>query len=174
MAGSDAGTGDVDEVDEDFAHLRELLDELPSMERARDALARADAAAAAVEADRRARDAESLLAQADEELVRARAARVEAQARGDSRLVEACERDELFRADSRGLREGPARTLRAQADAAFERAGLASIDQARAALVDDGTRAAWERRIAAYQRDYAETLARCRSAEGQGDGARGA
>lgn len=126
---------------------------------------RSDLASQALDANQRAQTDESLLAQADRDLAAARAALDAAEGKGDYKAVDALRRDVLFRADSRGLREGPARSSRAHADELLAQGGFASVEEARSAVLEDDERKDIARRLSAYQEDYASTLARCQESE---------
>ena len=64
----------------------------------------------------------------------------------------------------RGFRVGPCRNAERALERALEEGPFDAVDDARAALVDYTTLSSLEEEVAAYQRDYAQTLERCERA----------
>ncbi|WP_161961274.1 hypothetical protein, partial [Eggerthella sinensis] len=70
----------------------------------------------------------------------------------------------LQAASWRGFRIGPCQNADRALREALERGPFRTVGDARAACLSAADRAALEADVAAYQRDYAETLARCERA----------
>lgn len=172
-AGEDADSGaDADAL---FAHLQELVDELPRMQELDERLSRAVAAARLEELARDKRTQDGMLRQAQEILDRARAALDRARETGDPEAIETAEREVLAGGQARGIRIAPARNAQDALDEALAQSPFDTLDEALtvfARLAAEGgelaTRAgrdACAARIAAYRRDYDETFAACQAAD---------
>lgn len=159
------------DADAAFAHLEELLDRLPAMQEQGERLAQAHAAERIARlADERETHA-SLLADAEERLRAAEDALAHANAAGatetgvrDRGALDEARRAVLQAASWRGFRIGPCQNSERALREALEAGPFRTVNDARAACLDDADRAALEADVAAYQRDYAETLARCERA----------
>lgn len=137
-----------------FERLASLVDQLPAMEKASARLRRAEAAQAALVAQRELAEAEGLLAAADRQIAEVE----QAQARAARTL--------LFWGQQRGLHVGPANNARAHLAQALRAGGFSDASEAEAALIPENEHDELAERIAHYQRDYAEALAACEEVEG--------
>ena len=148
-----------------FAHLEELVDALPEMQKKGDALAKARAAA---EVAKRAHyvqgqqnELDGILAAMDEHA----RAREEALAAGDA------EREQKERAlvlqygNERGIRKGATESARRALEKVLVAGGFATEAEAKAAELADDALQALAREVEAFQADYAETLAACQAIE---------
>ncbi len=170
-----AGEGADSDADALFAHLQELVDELPRMQELDERLSRAVAAARLEELARDKRTQDGMLRQAQEILDRAQAALDRARETGDPEAIETAEREVLAGGQARGIRIAPARNAQDALDEALAQSPFDTLDEALtvfARLEAEGgelaTRAgrdACASRIAAYRRDYDETLAACQAAD---------
>lgn len=150
--------------DEAYEHLADLLDALPALQEKGAMLARARWADRVAQLADECETCASLLESDDDRLRQAeeRLARAEGfdeAARDDAR------RAVLHAAALRGFRIAP----RQNADLALQEALAASpfdaVADARSARMESERRQALEAEIAAYQRDYARTLAKCEQGE---------
>ncbi len=118
------------EMDEEaaFAHLQELVDELPAMEglgeKARLAHAAAEVGRVAHELDA----ARATFARSEAELADARSQLAEAEAAGDAAQADRLRREVLFLADRLSLAKGPVNDAEFRLAKLLKCAGLASAD----------------------------------------------
>lgn len=154
------------EIDEVFAHLKQLVDEIPNME----ALgARLDAARAALDVV----DAEShRVGQVNQE-ARVRtyyddhmAAREAALAAGDAEAEQAAREAALQCGNMLAIRKGAREDAERKLEQALSAGGFASVDEARESLMPPEELEHETARLRAYQDDYASTLQRARELEG--------
>lgn len=150
-------------ADADFEHLAFLVSQLEHMQGIGERLAKSQAATAALDADRQTRLDQELLRQADADLSAARHAYDEAVLAGEQDKAQTLKRDVLFRADARGLREGPAAASRVHADELLAQGGFETLEDAQAAVLDGQEKERLHSEVSAYQCDYAQTLARCQA-----------
>lgn len=171
-----------------FRHLEDLVDSLPDMEARSARLAKARAAAsieglirAKLTADAELAEADKLVEQAEERLLRATSP-LAAGDDGESVSTqtsepESSEIDEAIHSAQeqvlhagllRGMRIGPANNAAAELAEALENSPFETVEEARAAMISPEEIALIEQQIADYQRDYNETLAACQSAEQAG------
>lgn len=152
--------------DDVFAHLEELLDRLPAMQKRGARLARARAAREALEVARRLESARKELADLDARMNASAEAAQRARAAGQTaEEVELAERDRLYFATQRGFRVGPVKNGEKALEDALAAGPFDSLDEAREARLDDDTFEQLVTDVAAYQADYAATLAACEAAE---------
>lgn len=159
------------DTDAAFAHLEELLDQLPAMQEQGERLIQAHAAERIVRlaAERETHasllaDAEDRLREAEEALARANAAEATEAEAGDQSSLDHARRAVLQAASWRGFRIGPCQNADRALREALEGSPFRTVDDARVACIPAADCAALEADIAAYQRDYAEALARCERA----------
>ena len=159
------------DADAAFAHLEELLDGLPAMQKQGERLARAREAAriAGLESERATRAALLAVAEERQRAAEERLARASERALSDGgdkegRGVDDARRAVLQASSLRGFRVGPCRNAERALERALEEGPFDAVDDARAALVDDTALSSLEEEVAAYQRDYAQTLERCERA----------
>ena len=149
------------EEEKAFAHLQELVDELPAMqelgERARLAHAAAEVARAthALEATRKT------CAHCDAELAEARRRLGDAESADDAAQADHLRREVLFLADRLALAKGPVNDAEFRLGKLLKREGLASVEDALAHALDPAALTSLDARIASYQQDYRETYALC-------------
>ena len=154
------------EEDALFAHLEELMEALPEMQRKGDALAKARAAA---EVAKRAHYLEGQQNELDgillamEEHSQARDAAIAA---GDAEEEEAHRAQILLLGNERGIRKGAADAAQRELDQALSAGEFADIEAAHAAQLPEDELATLAAEVEAFQADYAETLAACQAAEG--------
>ena len=150
-----------------FERLASLVDQLPAMEKASARLRRAEAAQAALAAQRELAEAEGLLAAADRQIAEVEQAQARAAREGDLDFdAELATRTLLFWGQQRGLHVGPANNARAHLAQALRAGGFSDVAEAEAALLPDDEHDELAERIAHYQRDYTEALAACEEVEG--------
>lgn len=159
------------DTDAAFAHLEELLDRLPAMQKQGARLAQAHAAERIARLANERETHASLLADAEERLRAAEDALARVSAAGateagarDRGAADEARRAVLQAASWRGFRIGPCQNADRALREALERGPFRTVSDARAACLSAADRAALEADVAAYQRDYAETLARCERA----------
>lgn len=152
--------------DELFAHLEELVEALPKMQKKGDALA---GARAAVEVAKRAQYLEGQqnelngILSAMEECSRARNAAIVA---GDVEAEEAQRAKILLLGNERGIRKGAADAAQRELDHALSAGGFSNVEAAHAAQLPQAELAALIAEVEAFQADYAETLVACQALEG--------
>lgn len=156
----------MEEIDQVFAHLQELVDDIPNME----ALgARLDAARAAKDVV----DAEShRVGQVNQE-ARVRtyyddhmAAREAALAAGDAEAEQSAREAALQCGNMLAIRKGAREDAERKLEQALSAGGFASVDEAREHLLPPEELEQETARLRAYQQDYASTLQRARDLEG--------
>lgn len=152
-------------TDAAFAHLQELLDELPGMqelgERAR--LARVADEGAAL--DHELTVAHATLALRESDLAEARAQLEAAEAAGDATRADHFRREVLFYADQVALAKGPVNEAEFRIGNLLKREGAESLQALQIHALEAATLADLEARIAAYQDDYQRTYELCQSFE---------
>ena len=156
------------EMDEEaaFAHLQELVEELPAMEALGEKVRRAHAAADVRRVAHELEVARATFARSEAELADARGHLAQAEAAGDAAQADSLRREALFLADRLSLAKGPVNDAEFRLAKLLKREGLASADEAGAHALDPAALAILDARIAAYQQDYRETYALC---QGLGD-----
>lgn len=149
-----------------FERLASLVNQLPAMEEASARLRRAEAAQAALAAQRELAEAEGLLAAADRQIAEVEQAQARAAREGDLDFdAELATRTLLFWGQQRGLHVGPANNARAHLAEALRAGGFSDMSEAEGALIPENECGELAERIARYQRDYAEALAACEEVE---------
>lgn len=159
-------------VEEAFARLAELYEQLPLWEERGAQLARARSAAEVDDLCRVAgyraaelREAEARVAQAQAAVAAAEAGGVDSGRLNDLRLM-------LMAAGTqRGLRVGPAQNAERAFRQALVASDFATLEEARAALLSADALKALAAQVESYQRDYAEALALCQRLEADEDAA---
>ncbi len=151
--------------DELFAHLEELMDALPEMQKKGDALASARAAA---EVAKRAHylegqrnELDGILSAMDEHAQ----ARDVAIAAGDAEAEGAHRAQVLLLGNERGIRKGAFEAAQRELDQALSASGFANVDEARSAELSESELSALSAEVEAFQAGYAETLAACQAVE---------
>lgn len=160
------------EEDALFAHLGELVDRLPQMQKAQARLDRIRAAEKVLRCEQEHQTCAAMLAMANEALAKAQAA-LEDASKSDA-TAEQARREVMFRASERGFRIGPEQNARLALERALADGPFADVAEARTAAAEmtPGEQAALREEIASYQQDYADTLARCQQIEGQAESSR--
>ena len=155
-------------IDEAFAHLQELMDALPRMQKQGERLARARAAKEVLSAARRLAFDRDVLEEYERLQETAAEAADKARAEGcDEAEVQDREKALLYFGAMRGFKVGPvANGEKALADA-LAAGGFADEDDARAAALSDDELRKLADEVAAYQADYAVTLELCQKLEGE-------
>ena len=152
-----------------FAHLQELLDELPGMqelgEKAR--LARVADEAAALNHD--LATAHATLALRESDLAEARAQLEAAEAAGDATRADHFRREVLFCADQVALAKGPVNEAEFRIGNLLKREHAENLQALQAHALEAVTLADLEARITAYQDDYQRTYELCQSFEDLGE-----
>ena len=152
-------------TDAAFAHLQELLDELPDMqelgEKAR--LARVADEAAALDHELAAAHATLTLRESD--LAEARAQLEAAETAQDAGRADHFRREVLFCADQVALAKGPVNEAEFKIANLLKRDGAESLQALQAHALDAAALADLDARIAAYQDDYQRTYELCQSIE---------
>ena len=156
-------------ADAAFAHLQELLDELPGMqelgEKAR--LARVADEAAALNHD--LATAHATLALRESDLAEARAQLEAAEAAGDATRADHFRREVLFCADQVALAKGPVNEAEFRIGNLLKREHAENLQALQAHALEAVTLADLEARITAYQDDYQRTYELCQSFEDLGE-----
>lgn len=152
-----------EESDALFAHMQELVDALPAMEKKGRALARARAAE---EVEKNRRYHEGLVKECgriQEEFEAHVKAHEAARAAGDATSEESERYAVLNFGNQKAFREGAVASALRALNHALEQGGFATAEEARAALLDKDALAALVADVEAFQKDYAETLAACQA-----------
>ncbi len=160
------------EMDEEaaFAHLQELVDELPAMEALGEKARLAHAAVEAAGIEHELEAARATFARSEAELAEARRQLADAEAASDAAKADHLRREVLFYADQLSLAKGPVNDAEFRLGKLLRREDLPGADVARAHALDPAALADIDARIAAYQEDYQCTYARCQELEDvQGD-----
>lgn len=159
---------EVADMDEEaaFAHLQELVGELPAMEALGEKARLAHAAAEVGRVSHELEVARATFARSEAELADARSQLAQAEAAGDAARADSLRREALFLADRLSLAKGPVNDAEFRLAKLLKREGLASADEAGAHALDPAALAALDARIAAYRDDYQRTYALC---QGLGD-----
>ena len=156
------------EMDEEaaFAHLQELVDELPAMESLGEKARLAHAADEVGKVAHELETARATFARSEAELADARRHLAQAEAAGDAAQADSLRREVLFLADRLSLAKGPVNDAEFRLAKLLKREGLVSADEAGTHALDPAALAALDARIAAYRDDYQRTYALC---QGLGD-----
>ena len=159
------------EMDEEaaFAHLQELVDELPAMEALGEKARLAHAAVEAAGIEHELEAARATFARSEAELAEARRQLADAEAASDAAKADHLRREVLFYADQLSLAKGPVNDAEFRLGRLLKREGLPSADAARAHALDPAALAALDARIAAYQEDYRRTYELCQGMDGAND-----
>ena len=156
-------------TDAAFAHLQELLDELPGMqelaEKAR--LARVADEAAALNHD--LATAHAALALRESDLAEARTQLEAAETAQDAARADHFRREVLFYADQVALAKGPINEAEFRTGNLLKREHAESLQALQAHTLEAAILADLDARIAAYQDDYQCTYALCQSVEDLGE-----
>ena len=144
-----------------FAHLQELVDELPAMESLGEKARLAHAADEVGKVAHELETARATFARSEAELADARGHLAQAEAAGDAAQADSLRREVLFLADRLSLAKGPVNDAEFRLAKLLKREGLVSADEAGTHALDPAALAALDARIAAYQQDYRETYALC-------------
>ena len=150
-------------VDALFSHLQELMEQLPQMQEIGARLARSDLALQVVQADRERITCEAEYGRVVRMVHDAGEKLAAAQEAGDA--AEGLVHEYVYLSNQRSLHEGPAANSRAALEEALAKAGMADVEEARAALLSDEEAQALRARIKDYQDEYARTLAACQEVE---------
>ena len=158
-----AQEGEKTPVDADaaFAHLQELVDELPRMQ---ELGARVHLAHVADEVSRLSRDLERAQATCDEnesKLEELRGALEQASQQGDSAACDHLSREILYYADQLALAQGAVNDATFHLGKSLSSEGLPNADAALVHAIPADELSALEAKIASYQADYQATLALC-------------
>ncbi len=163
--------GESREVDEEraFAHLQELVDELPRMQELGEKARRAHVAAEVAGVEHELEVARATFARSEAELAEVRARLTQTQEAGDEVQVDHFRREVLFHADQLALAKGPVNDAEFRLSKLLMRENLADARSARAYALAPVALADLDERIAAYQRDYQQTYALCQEFAGSQD-----
>ena len=165
-ADAEAAAAEEARVDALFAHMQELVDQLPQMEELSNQLRVLIAADHVVRFDRAYKMWEGMLAQVDAQIEAAKAALAEAEAAGDTARADELKREILDHGQTRALRVGPLQNARADLDRAMASGGFATPEDAAPLVRPREELVEMSARLTAFQQDYAATLAACQQAEG--------
>ncbi len=153
-------------ADEAFAHLQELVDQLPQMQAEGDKLSRARAAREIHALNRAYKGNHAMFSRFDR--LANEAYDKEKQAREAGAPQEEIDRhvlDRLYYSSERGYKVGPMQNSEKALNEALADNGFASVDEAEAAVLPDEEFDQLVAKVEAYQADYADTLAICQSYE---------
>ena len=156
-------------TDAAFAHLQELLDELPDMQELGEKARLARVADEAATLDHELMVARTALTLRESDLAEARAQLEAAETAGDATRADHFRREVLFCADQVALAKGPVNEAEFKIANLLKREGAESLQTLRAHALDAAALADLDARIAAYQDDYQRTYELCQSIEDSGD-----
>ena len=155
------------QIDALFAHMQELVEQLPQMEELSQQLRVLIAADHVVRFDRAAKNWEMMLSYVDAQIEDAQARLAQAEAAGaDQQLIDDIKREILAHGQTRGLRVGPLQKARADLERGLRDGGFATPEEATAIVRPREELIEMSSRLTAFQQDYAATLAACQQAEG--------
>jgi len=158
------------QVDALFAHMQELVEQVPQMEELSQQLKRLIAADHVVRFDRAVKNWELMLAQVDAQIADARARLEAAEATGeDSQRIDDLKREILAHGQTRGMRVGPLQNARADLERAMGNGGFADPAEAVAIARPREELVEMSSRLTAFRQDYAATFQACQRAEGLED-----
>lgn len=152
-------------TDAAFAHLQELLDELPGMQELGEKARLARVADEAAALDHELTVARTARALRESDLAEARAQLEATEATGDATRADHFRREVLFYADQVALAKGPVNEAEFKIANLLKREGAESLQALRAHVLDAAELADLDTRIAAYQDDYQRTYELCQSFE---------
>lgn len=150
-----------------FAHLQELMDEIPAMEALGARLDTARAAQAVMDAESHRMGQVNQEAQIKSYVDGYMAEREKAIEEGDADAEYAAREAALQCGNMLAIRKGAREDAERKLAAALEAGGFASVDEARGAAMPTEELQAETARLRAYQEDYASTLERARRLEGE-------
>ncbi|MCR5583420.1 MAG: hypothetical protein K6F70_07465 [Eggerthellaceae bacterium] len=155
----------MEEADVVFAHLQELMDQIPEMEALGARLDAARAAQAVVDADAHRVGQVNQEAHIKSYVDGYMAEREEALAKGDAEAERAAREAALQCGNMLAIRKGAREDAERKLAAALEAGGFSSVDAAREAVMPAGELEEETERLRAFQADYAQTLQRARELE---------
>ena len=155
----------MEETDAVFAHLQELVDELPEMEALGTRVDAAQAARDAVDADARRVGQVNQEARVRSYYDEHMAAREAAVAAGDAEAELAAREAALQCGNMLAIRKGAREDAERRLQEALSAGDFASVEEACDALLPPEELEGEIARLRAYQRDYADTLQRARELE---------
>ena len=159
-------------ADAAFAHLQELLDELPGMQELGEKARLARVADEATALDHELTVARTARALRESDLAEARVQLEAAEAAGDATRADHFRREVLFCADQVALAKGPVNEAEFKIANLLKREGAESLQALQAHALDAAELADLDTRIAAYQDDYQRTYELCQSMD-SADGTQG-
>lgn len=149
-----------------FAHLEELVDTLPEMERYGEELACARNARSAYRAHcywvGQQRELQTIQGRFEEAV----ALREKGIEQNDEKIEEEARLAALSFANQKAIRFCAAASAQRDFEKSLEAGGFLSVEEAQASLLSDDAFADLEEKIAAFQKDYAETLRVCQEVLG--------
>lgn len=152
-------------TDAAFAHLQELLDELPGMQELGEKARLAHVADEAAALDHELTVAHATLALRESDLAEARTRLEAAEVAQDAGRADHFRREVLFYADQVALAKGPVNEAEFRIGNLLKREGAESLQALQIHALEAATLADLEARIAAYQDDYQRTYELCQSFE---------
>lgn len=153
-----------------FAHLAELVDEVPAMRERGEKLAQARAAREVLDCERYRDGQDNELKSVAERFRQLVRDFDEARERGDEAAASACESALAGVGNMKAIREGALASAQRALDQALVAGGFDSIEQARALVMDDDALMDLEHLVEGFKADYAETLQACQDIERDGEG----
>lgn len=159
-------------TDAAFAHLQELLDELPGMQELGEKTRLARVADEAAALDHELTVAHATLVLRESDLAEARAQLEAAETAQDAGRADHFRREVLFCADQVALAKGPVNEAEFKIANLLKREGAESLQALQAHALDAAELADLDTRIAAYQDDYQRTYELCQSMDST-DGTQG-
>lgn len=157
----------MEESEAVFAHLQQLVDEIPEMEALGARLDAARAAQDVVDADSRREGQVNQEARVRSYYDEHMAAREAAIAAGDAEAELAAREAALQCGNMLAIRKGAREDAERRLQDALNAGGFSSVDEARDSLLSPEELERETARLRAYQDDYARTLERARDLEGQ-------
>ena len=152
-------------TDAAFAHLQELLDELPGMQELGEKARLAHVADEAAALDHELTVAHATLALRESDLAEARTQLEAAETAGDVTRADHFRREVLFCADQVALAKGPVNEAEFKIGNLLKRENAESLQALQTHALDAAELADLDTRIAAYQDDYQRTYELCQSIE---------
>lgn len=158
----------AESTDAAFAHLQELLDELPGMQELAEKARLAHLADEAEALDHELTVARAALALRESDLAEARAQLEAAESAADAARADHFRREVLFCADQVALAKGPVNEAEFRIGNLLRREHAENLQALQAHALEAAALADLDARIAAYQEDYQRTYTLCQSLETAG------
>lgn len=152
-------------VDNAFARLQNLYEQLDAMEKKGEKLVRAKQAQEALICDRELQSARALFDDAKQREDAAQALYQEAQTAQNDEEIAECSRALLQAGALLGFRVAPVQNGEKALQSALDAGSFASIEDARAALLGDEAQAALQKEVDEFREAYLEALSLCQKLE---------